>query len=99
MRAFIDPTTGKLREPTPDDLVAAPVIPKTDVKPLKQIAGPNGTIGIVLDDSFMVHSVATVNPDGTISIDCVNGKENAEKSLTGAPRPKMPAGQGFRDEK
>jgi len=101
MRAYIDPKTGKLREPTEEELAAPPLLPgKTlSTAPQKEFAGPHGSVGMVLDESHMVHSVATVNPDGSVSMDCITGKLNSEKALTKTPRSGLPAGKEVRDEK
>jgi hypothetical protein len=106
MRAFIDPTTGKLREPTEEEQQKltpqlAPSSKKTVNIPVapKMKSGPGNAVGMSLDESYMVHSVATINPDGSISTECVTGRENAEKALTAAPRPGQPAGKEDSHEK
>ena len=101
MRVYIDPITKKLREPTQEELAAPPDVSATTLNPAPQkvLAGPHGSVGMVLDESHMVHSVATINPDGSVSMDCITGKANAEKALTKTPRSGQPAGKEARDEK
>ena len=53
--------------------------------PAAPLEGPGGAIGMKLDDSQMVYSVATKNADGTISFECVTGAANAAKTLAGKP--------------
>jgi hypothetical protein len=86
-RAFIDPATGKLREPEPGEvealLPAAPRTMRAAVAP-KEIAGPGGAIGVAVPEEAMSYSVATLNPDGTVSTECVTGKAKAEALVKSA---------------
>ncbi len=81
LRVFMDPATGKVREaekvdfermaPRPAALRSAPAVSQT--------VELNGMVGMRLDDSQMSYSVATKNPDGTISMECVQGAADARK--------------------
>ncbi|MBZ5586499.1 MAG: choice-of-anchor J domain-containing protein [Acidobacteriia bacterium] len=93
VRVFIDPATGKIREPEPGE-----VQPLAPLGAQAMRAGPadaqtlqvNGLSGMRLDDSQLIYSVATRNPDGTISVECVKGAANAGKAVSrnSAPREK-----------
>ena len=81
-RAFIDPATGQLREPTPDEVAAleaaAPRKPLTLASPPQFKQGPGGAVGMAVPEDLMSYSVAAINPDGTVSTVCVTGKAKAE---------------------
>ena len=102
LRVFIDPNTGKFREPTPEEAQAltpqrapqtgdvrmGPLAP--EAAPLQEIVGPGGAVGVVLDERFMVNSVVRKNPDGSLSYDCITGDKNAAGAVTegkGADKP------------
>jgi hypothetical protein len=88
MRVFIDPATGKIREPeasevqqlTPSTgLRAAPMAAPMAVP----VTGPGGAAGLILGETQMVYSVATRNPDGSISFQCVTGSDGHSKAIAG----------------
>jgi hypothetical protein len=95
VRVFIDPVTGKIREPEPEEIQQlTPAAPASAQRTAAQAAerraaaqaplsGPDGAVGMKLDDSYMVYSVATRNPDGTISFECVTGPAKASQALAG----------------
>lgn len=82
-RAFIDPKTGKLREAEPGEAEALQPLKLKTRKALaapapRMLSGPGGAVGMVVPEEAMSYSVATVNPDGTVSMACVTGKTKAE---------------------
>jgi hypothetical protein len=88
MVVAIDPETGELRAPTPEELQAL----STDARRLLARTGepttvetlPNGTKRVRLGPEYHRWSVVRVNPDGTLSFDCV--------PMTGvSPAPPAPA--------
>lgn len=98
MRVFKDPVTGKLRAPTAeeneilDNQTKAAEASKTGrqstqakAKRRLEVQRPDGTVMLELDDSQMTYSVATRNADGSISMQCVTGDENANKAVNAAP--------------
>jgi hypothetical protein len=90
VRVFIDPATGKIREPEPEEIQqltpAAPAAARRSTAPSgAALHGRGGAVGMRLDDSQMVYSVATKNADGTISFECVTGAANASQKLTNKP--------------
>jgi len=79
MRAFKDPKTGALREPEHDEVRTlqrklARAKPDRRMRALSTLAGPRvlegpgGAVGVILDESHMSTIVATVGPDGRVSI-------------------------------
>lgn len=92
MRVFIDPATGKIRAPEPEELrqlaPAAPAVALRTDSPGTILRGPGNAIGMKVGDSQMVYSVATKNADGTISFECVTGADNAGKALSNKPNGK-----------
>ncbi len=82
MKAAIDPRTGQLREPTPEEMRTLAL------RPLQRLAVPkavyesaSGTIMVELDDSYMDEAVATRGPDGKLSFECVKGDANAHAKV------------------
>lgn len=82
-RAFIDPVTGQLREPTPEEVQALTPARRT----LRSALAPvpvhtvDGGEAIALGPDDMNYTVAVRNADGTISFESVVGKQNAEAAV------------------
>jgi len=51
-----------------------------------QFTTESGAIGLALDDSQMVYSVVTRGADGKLEMECVTGKDEANKALNGNPQ-------------
>lgn len=88
---FVDPVTGKIRQPDASEigaLVALPAAAGTSAplveKPLVMKIGPGEAVGVVLDSRFETFMVATKGPDGKLSTDCVDGKKKAEEAVAAA---------------
>jgi hypothetical protein len=80
-RVFKDPVTGQLRAPEPGEVEALQPVARRAQQAAavqQQIAGPGGAIGMAVPEEAMSYSVATLNPDGTVSTACVTGKAKAE---------------------
>jgi hypothetical protein len=91
-RAFIDPQTGQLRQPTPEEAQALSRAARKEfeqtVKNLQPIVHPDGTISVDLQGLFMQDLVAVKNPDGSLSIRCVPDSEKATAlAIPAPPRP------------
>jgi len=92
-RAFIDPVTRQLREPTPEEIAALEQAgaPRTRASraaasPTVIFEGPMGTTRAILGDEYMVYTVATVDANGKASVDHATGpKDAAVKMNTKAP--------------
>ena len=91
-----DPVTGKLRQPTAEEAAelnkaakqtqaeaagkaGAVAKPGAARKP-PTVNGPDGSLGLVLDESSNVYAVATRNPDGKITIQESTGGKAAPAS-------------------
>jgi hypothetical protein len=96
MRVSRDPVTGEIRIPTAeenkalDDLQAAAAakaaasgqIAPTTVTPVS-VTHSDGSVEQKLDEQSMVYSVMVRNADGTMSMQCVTGQENANGIVFG----------------
>jgi hypothetical protein len=83
---FIDPVTGKIRQPDPAEiggLVAPPAAVTRPVEaPLVMKFGPGGAVGVVLDSRFESFMVVTKKPDGKLAMDCVTGEQKAHEAIS-----------------
>jgi hypothetical protein len=82
MRVAVDPATGRMRPMTANEAKALDALDKANAK--RPAAGAprafttaSGAIGMELDPSHMVYSVATVGADGKVQMECVTGEEHA----------------------
>jgi hypothetical protein len=76
MRAFVDPATGKLREPTADELrqlAERRLKARTTAAPREfvVVTHPNGMQTVELGDAFLFDVRMEKHPDGTTTIECV----------------------------
>ena len=75
VRAFVDPTTGKLREPTADELrrIAEERLARRAAAPrtFEVVTHPDGMKTVDLGDAFLFDVRATTDPDGTLRLVCV----------------------------
>ena len=92
-RAFIDPVTRQLREPTPEEIAALEQAGARRTRtfrlaaaPTVIVAGPNGSAMAILGDEYMVYTVATTGANGKVSVDHATGpKEAATRMNAKAP--------------
>jgi hypothetical protein len=84
-RAFLDPQTGQLRQPTPEEAAQlAAAVHAARIQALSEleiVVHPDGMRSVELGDAFLMDLVARRNPDGTLSIDCL------PPGATGTPSP------------
>src|SRR5512135_42888 len=94
---FVDPVTGKIRQPDAAE-IGALTAPAAGTKsatpapeaPLLMTYGPGGAVGVVLDSRYESFMVATKASDGKLATACVTGGRNADAAVAaGAP----PAGK------
>jgi hypothetical protein len=90
-RVFVDPATGKLFEPTDEQIhaleeaVAAMLSQETEgLEPVEQ---PDGTIMLDLQDRFNEIAIATISPSGEVSVGCVDHPRQVKKALQRKPAP------------
>jgi hypothetical protein len=78
----VDPQTGKLREPTPAEARKLAEDMKEYLKPSKQgsrvVQLTDGTLSMELTEEHLDFTVVKINPDGTLSTECVKGKSAAD---------------------
>ncbi len=95
---FVDPVTGKIRQPDASE-IGALVSPRPAPgdaaplaeKPLEMRFGPGGAVGVVLDERFESFMVVTKAPGGKLAMDCVEGRKKAEAAVAANPRLAKPA--------
>jgi hypothetical protein len=95
---FIDPVTGKIRQPEAAEiggLVPPPAAVAPPVEsPLVMKIGPGGAVGVVLDSRFESYMVVTKTPDGKLAMDCVAGRKKADEAVSaGAKNAGKPDGK------
>ena len=92
-RAFIDPRTGELREPTAEEALAlaAGAWPESlqPVESLEAVVHPDGMISVDLKGHFMQSLVAVRNPDGSLSMSCGPGTGKPAAVSKPAPAPAL----------
>jgi hypothetical protein len=88
LRAYIDPATGQLRQPTPEELLAesqagqlAKALRQQSVQQGTEFVTPSGAIGIQLDESSMAYSVVRKAEGGELAEFCVVGPEQVTKVM------------------
>jgi hypothetical protein len=93
---FIDPVTGKIRQPDPSEIGALTAPPEATgapavEPPLVMKTGPGGAVGVVLDSRFESFMVVTKTPDGKLAMECVTGGKKADETVSAgakiAPKP------------
>jgi hypothetical protein len=85
MLIFIDPATGKIRQPDAADineLLQQRAQPQSTfvARPFVSSA-PGGGIGVKLDESFHSYMVATKKPDGGLVMDCLPDAKKAADAV------------------
>jgi hypothetical protein len=90
LKAFIDPATGQLREPTPEEAAAASRTSRfaraAVTSEPKAVVHPNGTMSVELGEEYMNDVIVRKNPDGTLSTTCVP-RSQREKALEQSATP------------
>jgi hypothetical protein len=102
---FVDPVTGQLVQPSAEDIgkLVGPPAPQVAPKaPLTFIYGPGNTVGITLPPELFSYAVATITPEGKLTLDCVVGDQTAAGRIAGGQSPRngeTPKAKGSPDEK
>ncbi len=94
-KAAIDPATGRLRPLTPEEARAlidsvARSVSQADTG-LTLVYHPNGAISIDLEDRFESTSLVRMEPDGSLTVQCVTTAAEAETFLLGGGAALEPA--------
>jgi hypothetical protein len=92
LRAFLDPQTGELREPTAEEAQAVSRAAREAfaraVNNLQAVVHPDGMISVDLGDLFLQDLVAVKGPDGSISMRCLpRARTFAQRTSTSTPPP------------
>ena len=100
MRIVRDPVSGQLRAPTPEEAQAMDAqeaksraekaaanagTSKESPAPM-EFRQANGSVRYRVGDAFLSYSVVTRNADGSINMQCVTGKDAAEKLVLSPKR-------------
>jgi hypothetical protein len=90
----IDPETGEMGMPTPDQMQKLSESPQYQVDHssagLLEIHHPDGSVSIDLQGRFQEYATVRIGPDGKLIYQCVDGPENAKRVLESS----APAGTG-----
>lgn len=83
---FVDPVTGKIRQPDAAEIGALTAPPPGAAAPpaeapLEMRFGPGGAVGLVLDSRYESFVVVTKQPDGTLATSCVTGGRKADEAV------------------
>ncbi len=88
LRVFIDPATGKIKQPTPaemralDEAIAS--LPTRDLRSAQVTQYADGSVSITNDGSLMSYAMARINADGSVSQACIDDAAAADAFLNGA---------------
>ncbi|HKA37782.1 MAG TPA: hypothetical protein VKH43_13245 [Thermoanaerobaculia bacterium] len=95
LRAFIDPQTGQLRPPTPEEeqTFTAALRPQAarEREALEIVVHDDGMVSMDLKGQFLQSVVVRKAPDGSLSMGCVSGPAPAEVPRNLAPAKPAPA--------
>lgn len=86
LTAFLDPQTGQLREPTPEELIQLQGDRVQAASAPQPIVTETGFSGLALSDDQMTFTVATRGADGKISITHAAGKQDADRLMRAGAR-------------
>jgi hypothetical protein len=83
LRAFVDPATGRLRSPTPEESrrlaeAGRAALAARRGRAYRVVLHPNGVKTVELDDAFDMSVIAIRQPDGSIQFRCVPGTAAAQ---------------------
>jgi len=93
MKAYIDPATGKLREPTAEDAAAAAATKAKSREALKGAPEPvivqhaGGMVSAQLGEEYMEDVVVRKNADGTLTFQCASRSQAKKASDKQAEKP------------
>jgi hypothetical protein len=77
---FIDPATGKIRQPDASEIgtLSTPASPVVGPRaPGTLLQGPAGSVGLKLGAESLTYMVVTKAPDGKLDMDCITGDQAA----------------------
>ena len=84
----IDPETGELGMPTPEQLRALSDSPLPEVDHsaagLLEVRHPDGSVSVNLQGRFQEYATVRIGPNGKLIFRCVDGEENAKHAVEGS---------------
>jgi len=90
----IDPETGELGMPTPEQVRVISESQHREVdhsaEGLLEVRHPDGSVSVDLQGRFQEYETVRVGPDGKLTFRCVDGAENAKRAVE-TPAPAAPA--------
>jgi hypothetical protein len=93
LRVYLDPATGKVKQPTAAEVraldQALASLPGPALKNVQAKQYSDGSIKISLDANFMNYALARINPDGSVSGACVDTAADADAFLNGNHAPAL----------
>lgn len=95
LRAFVDPQTGQLRPPTPEEeqafSAALRPLAAHETEALEAVVHDDGMVSMDLKGRFLQSVVVRKAPDGSLSMGCVSGPAPAQVPLNIGPAKPAPA--------
>jgi hypothetical protein len=88
LRVYVDPATGKIKQPTPaearalDEAIAS--LPTRDLRSAQVTQHADGSVSITNDGSLMNYAMVRINADGSVSQACIDNAAAADAFLNGA---------------
>ena len=94
VQVAIDPQTGKIRQPTPEERRALDegfrsMFGKSLTSTAQSVTWPDGTAALEVGEEFTNVWVARINPDGSVSHACVDSAEAANAFVAGSSAPAL----------
>lgn len=90
----IDPTTGRLRQPTAaEEAALSAALQEMFAQPVEEmqvVQLPDGTLMVELGDHFHNVALARIDQDGNVVIGCLLDAQSAEAFLSESPRKLVP---------
>src|SRR6185295_11916788 len=81
----IDPETGQLGMPTPEQMQKLSELQQPQVdhsaEGLVEVHHPDGSVSVDLQGRFQEYATVRVGPDGKLIYQCVDGAENAKRAV------------------
>jgi hypothetical protein len=81
LTAWVDPASGGLRAPTPDELAAEAAAQPAQNTDLGETYAVGHVRGVSLDESHMAHAVVRVNADGKLEQACIEDQPSEVAAL------------------
>ena len=88
LRVFVDPATGKIKQPTAAEMraldAAIASLPTQELRSATATQYSDGSVSITNDGSLMNYAMVRINADGSVSQACIDDAAAADAFLNGA---------------